>query len=188
MMVPSRNLEQSKPRRAGQCPAADGFTLLELMIVMAVVALVAALAMVGLARTRAGANEASAVNTLQAIHDAQAAFRVACGHGRDFAANLVQLGAGDAISPDLAADPVTKAGYVITLVPTGEGEALDSCTQHQTAAHWYASAVPAQPGAAGIYGFATSDTDEIWRDSTGAAPKEPFAAGGTISRVGEQPR
>ncbi len=154
---------------------------------MALVALVAAIAMVALARTRAGANEASAINSLRAIHEAQAAFRTTCGHGRDFAASLTQLGTAGSISPDLAADPVVKAGYVIALSPTAPvPEAEDACTHGPTTAHWYATAVPKDVGAAGTYGFATADEAEIWRDSTGVAPRQPFEPGGTISRVGER--
>ncbi len=170
-------------RRRGE--SGDGFTLIELMVVMILIALLAALAMAGLARTRENASEASAIHSLRTIESAQDAFRATCGHGRDYATTLVQLGAASTISSDLAVAPVvTKARYVITVKELAPGEAPDSCTNDKTAAHWYATAVP-EPGAPkSMHGFATADGEEIWQDATGAAPQMPFAASQTVSRVG----
>lgn len=172
-------------RPAARRAAADGgFTLVELVIVMILIALIAAIAIAGLTRSRDQAAEASAINSLRTIRSAQDAFRATCGHGRDYATSLVQLGAAETISSDLSVGPtVTKARYVITVAGTGAGQLPDSCTQGETADHWYATAVP-QPGTRGLPGFATADGEDIWRDATGAAPPQPFGASDTVTRVG----
>ena len=52
-----------------------GFTLLELMIVVAIIAIIAAVAVPGLLRSRVAANESSIVATLHTIISAEAEFR-----------------------------------------------------------------------------------------------------------------
>ena len=175
---------QSVAARSARAPASSAFTLVELLIVMAIIGIIASIAVPSLIRARMTANEASAISSLQAIQNAQLAFRTACGSDRDFAATLPQLGAARTLSPDLTwAVTVVKSGYRVTLSPTTPGVANDRCTDQATAETWYAEAVPLSPGGSGTRGFATSQGDSIWRDTSGAPPVLPFTPSATVARI-----
>src|SRR5687768_2395397 len=58
-----------------------GFTLVELLIAVAVIAILAAIAIPGILRGRISANEASAIGSMRTIMSAQATFASACGGG-----------------------------------------------------------------------------------------------------------
>jgi prepilin-type N-terminal cleavage/methylation domain-containing protein len=152
-------------RRAG-----GGFTLIELMIVIAVVAILAAVAIPWLLQARIAANEAAAITALHAINDAQSLYRQVCGKGR-YAAALTGLGrpmpaTGQAfISPDLAAaDRVQKSGYDIAMQGTASAEdATTGCNDAPTATGYYVTADPSRPGRSGARYFATNVTRVIYQ-------------------------
>ncbi|HEY5619983.1 MAG TPA: type II secretion system protein [Vicinamibacterales bacterium] len=115
----------------------SGFTLVELLFVVAIIGLLAAISVPGLMRGRMSANEASAVASMRTLTSAQAAFASTCGGG-GYANSLSDLAqpppAGSAafISADLAAaDPagVPKSGYVFTITGGGSSviAAADTC-------------------------------------------------------------
>jgi prepilin-type N-terminal cleavage/methylation domain-containing protein len=60
-----------------------GFTLIELMIVIAIIAIIAAIAIPGLLRARMAANEGNASASLRSLASAQASFAKACSVDQD---------------------------------------------------------------------------------------------------------
>jgi type II secretory pathway pseudopilin PulG len=162
--------------------------MIELLVVLSVIAIIAAIAVPLVLRAKMQAHEASAIASMRTIHDSQEIFRAACGGGKYFAATLPQLGAARTITYDLADAPiVVKSGYLITLVGTppegNDRDRLDACTGAPVAAHWYASARPQLPGRTGQRGFATAANADIWADAGGTPPTEPFESSAAISRL-----
>jgi prepilin-type N-terminal cleavage/methylation domain-containing protein len=59
-----------------------GFTLVELLFVVALIGILAAIATPALSKTRLAANESSAIASLPTIHSGQQGFRAGCVHVR----------------------------------------------------------------------------------------------------------
>jgi type IV pilus assembly protein PilA len=164
--------------------AERGFSMIELLIVVAIIGIVAAIAMPGLLRARMSSNEASAIASMRAISSAEQAYSSRC---NGYAPLLTELEvAGNFLSPDLTGGvSVVKTGYTVTLA-AGVGNAVlgappAGCTGTGTA--FYASAAPLSVGSTGSRGFATDEPGTIWQDVSGAVPTQPFTSGGTIGVI-----
>jgi prepilin-type N-terminal cleavage/methylation domain-containing protein len=160
-----------------------GFTLIELIIVVAIITVVAAIATPGLLRARMTANEASAIGSMKSITSAEIAYSASCGIG-GFAPSLVVLGTpapGTSvgfISVDLAQvmAPV-KSGYTFTVNNgAGAGAGPNDCNGGATTTTYYATAIPLSFGISGGRSFAANIDSIVWQINAPAAPSEPFGA------------
>src|SRR5688572_32924049 len=94
-----------------------GFTLIDMLFVIAILGLLATLAIPGLMRARGAAQSASALGTLRVVNSAQLSFAITCGLGfyaPDFTTlAITPPGFADAfLSPELATGAtVVKGGY-----------------------------------------------------------------------------
>jgi prepilin-type N-terminal cleavage/methylation domain-containing protein len=161
-----------------------GFTLVELLIVIAVIGIIAAIGLPGLMSARSAANESSAIASLRAISNAQILYSNACANG-NFATDLTVLAVPPPAStlaflpPDLTnAAVVTKSGYRFQLAPSaGAVAGPNDCNGSATRSGFYARAEPVTFGRSGQRSFATlSPLNTIWQVSAAVAPAEPFGA------------
>lgn len=142
-------------RRTGEC----GFTLTELLIVVGIITVIAAMAVPGLLRARMAGNEASAIGSLRAINNAQSIYAASCGNGY-YAPSLANLatpptttGGDGFIGPDLGADPSLKSGYTVTMTPGGTASgAPASCNGGTVVSTYFAGASPTPGGGSRHFG------------------------------------
>jgi prepilin-type N-terminal cleavage/methylation domain-containing protein len=149
-----------------------GFTLVELLIVVAVISIIAAIATPGLLRARISASESSAIASLRTIGNAQATFAHSCANGL-YAASLDVLGSGPSgqqpfVSEDLGyAASVVKSGYTFSLTGT-LSTGVAACNGTTSLASGYHSwADPYTPTPAhGVRYFASNTTNTIWQSTS----------------------
>jgi prepilin-type N-terminal cleavage/methylation domain-containing protein len=172
-------------RRSGQdnraqrfsSPAA-GFSLIELLIVVAIILIIAAIAIPNYLHSRMAANEAAAANQLRTINTAEIAYSSTYGIGF---APLVNLGGpapcvASATTACLLDDVVSsgsKSGYTFSTPNPG---ALGTPTTPN--ASWDAIAVPQAVGQSGQRSFCSDQTGVIRFDDTGAVPTSPCSTSG----------
>jgi type IV pilus assembly protein PilA len=162
--------------------AADaGMTLLELLLVVAVILIIAAVATPRLLRARTTANETAAIGAMRAISTAEDLYSKACATG-GFAISLTTLGVAppgtDApfLSPDLTTSPTPQQdGYTFTIA-AGNNAVIGApdCNGTPTGSTFYATATPLTLGTTGTRAFATNPGHTIWQLVGQNAPTEPF--------------
>ena len=164
--------------------AAEGFTLLEMIFICAVIGLLAAIAVPTVFRSKLAANETAAIGTLRTVHTAQLTYTLTCGFGL-YASSLPDLGGEGFLPPDLTAAPIPqKSGYKYEMLPGETGASgLVDCHGAPTSLDYYVTAVPIGVNTTGVRGFASNQGSAIWQDSTGVAPIEPFEVLGTVSAL-----
>src|SRR5258708_8500713 len=92
-----------------------GFSLIELLIVVAVILVIAAIAIPNLIRSRMAADESSAVGPLRSINTSQVVYQST--YGPSFAANLGQLTDGRSSANSLSPNPPTPPPPRLTNPP-----------------------------------------------------------------------
>ena len=139
-----------------------GFTLIELMIVVAIIAIIAAIAIPNLLRSRIAANEAAAVGALRTLSSAQENYRNNSGTGEY--GILADLSGATPPYIDGALGGGTSRGYTVAIVGTPDADS------------WAASAIPNTVSTTGNRGFFVDESGVIRFTTDGTAPDEDSPA------------
>ncbi len=158
-----------------------GFSLIELLIVVAIILIIAAIAIPNLLRSKMAANEASAVGSLRTINTAQVTYSSTYGQG--YAAALVNLStpAGGCGVPSVALACLldsnlgggTKSGYKFTSAAiNGAGTTASPFLNFNSTAN------PVAANSSGHTTYCSDDSGVIRFDATGGAAPIPCGTSG----------
>jgi type IV pilus assembly protein PilA len=151
-----------------------GFSLIELLIVVAIILIIAAIAIPNLMKSKLAANQASAVGSLRTIATAEVTYSSTYNTG--YSATLADLGPGTTTSAT-AADMIdgllsgvspasatpTKSGYIFTYT-AGTADSSGSIDTFGV------TCVPVTIGTTGTDGYGVDQTNQIRYTTSGAAP------------------
>ena len=145
-----------------------GFSLIELLIVVAIIGIIAAIAIPNLLKSRQAANESSAIGSTRTLGTAQATYQSTRGLGRNFALNLSTLSSDGAIDITLGAG--TKSGY--SFICGGIAAAAT------TPSYFNTCSTPQSSGTfgSGNRGFMSNETYVIYQLGDGSATSCVFPA------------
>jgi type IV pilus assembly protein PilA len=147
----------------------SGFSLIELLIVVAIILIIAAIAVPSLMRSRISANEASAVASMRSINTAQVTYSVTY-PADGYADTLTKLGMPASGTPasssaaalldwvlGCAAQPCPKSGYQFSIVNVSGTPVVGYSLR----------AVPIVVGTTGFRGFCSDQLSKMTYDPTG---------------------
>jgi prepilin-type N-terminal cleavage/methylation domain-containing protein len=169
---------QSQSRKGGTKRTAkseNGFSLIELLIVVAIILIIAAIAIPNLLRSRMAANQASAVANVRTVSTASVSYWVVYGNG--YPADLAILGgpgpvatcnAAVLVDSTISSAPNQKSGYQYAM-NGDQGNVATSppgCTPGFVG--YLVTAIPLSNGTTGHISYCSSEPGIIHYDTSGA--------------------
>jgi type IV pilus assembly protein PilA len=152
-----------------------GFSLIELLIVVAIILIIAAIAIPNLLRSKQSANESAAVSVIRNVHNSQAVYIVEFTNSIGYADSLIKLGPGTpcdmnhaCLSDQLvgcAAQPCIKSGYMFFLTSSSASAPFGDYTSTASPVSWANT---------GSKNFCTTD-DGVIRYEQGASASKAAA-------------
>lgn len=146
-----------------------GFSLIELLIVVVIIGIIAAIAIPNLLASRRASNEASAIASLRTISGAEATYQASIGGGNYGSSAALQTGG---LIDTTVTSTTGKNGYIFAVTGTAAAAAAPT--------YYDATAVPVQFGAGvagtGSRSFYTNEVGVIYFTTAATAPAGTTAA------------
>ena len=149
-----------------------GFSLIELLIVVAIILIIAAIAIPNLLKSKMAANESSAVGSVRTINTGEVTYAAGCPNV-GYSATLTELNTGAVCAAGLnIIDAVlasgTKSGYTFKYTGTPDATTLINT--------YTLTALPGVTGTTGQRGFFSDQTGVIRYTLDGSAPNNGSSA------------
>ena len=157
-----------------------GFSLIELLIVVAIILIIAAIAIPNLLRSRIAANQASAVGSLRTLNTAEVTYATTFNTG--YTATLGDLG------PPSTGNPVATAAGLIDSVLSGSSNGGSTATQSSKSGYTftYTAGATDTSGRINTYGITatpisvgTTGTNYYFTDMSGVIRQNSTAVAGS---------
>ena len=134
-----------------------GFSLIELLIVVAIIGIIAAIAVPNLLQSKAAANEASAISAVRNLVTSQITYSATLGSG-SYANGLTVLGPTNARLIDSVLESGTKDGYTFAVTSTSNSTfeiTADPVTAGSTGSRYFFA------DESGVIRYSTSSTADV---------------------------
>jgi type IV pilus assembly protein PilA len=147
----------------------EGFSLIELLIVVAIIGIIAAIAIPNLLASRRAANEGSALATMRVISSSEATYQATAGAGSyGTLANMNSVGLVDTVVNGATISPAgtAKSGYLFSAGPVTGPTVPAFDAKSQAAVHTGVSPITGT----GTRAFTTFESGVMYFNTTATAP------------------
>ena len=157
-----------------------GFSLIELLIVVAIILIIAAIAIPNLMRARIAANESAAASQLRTLNTAEVSYATsypAVGYG-----TLANLGGAAPCTPTAAGAPSCLIDNSLATNYAAKGKSgYNFAVAVITAGQYVATATPITVGSTGVNSFCSIEDGVVRKDPAGATNATEAACGPLVA-------